>query len=185
MFMNRYTKSIAVAFLLVAATTLTKAQDAPGNPLPPVSNKFGDIVEVNLDDIGTGQGLMMGVKNIFLLRRTEYFSVGAGIGLEGGQYSSSSVPLSADFRYYLNPNKAASPFFNLYTGYSFNFGRYQVPNANDVFLGLNFGVNIMVTHDVSLQLALGLKLDHYGDLLSENSGDGNFLSVPFTIGLVF
>ena len=61
-------------------------------------------------------------------------------------------------------------------------------NKNIVFLGLNIGVNIVETHHISLQLALGCKLEHYGyfnlQYITSNYAP-TYLSVPFTIGAVF
>lgn len=183
--MHKYITISAIAILLFAATIGSEAQNTT-TATPPTTCKFNDIVEVNLDGICTyGDRTTVGLKNIFAYRVADFASVGFGIGLQSESYSVS-IPLSADFRYYFHPQKVAAPFLNLYTGYSLN-GATNFAGGNDIFLGSNFGININITQQIGLQLAVGLKLDHYGGfLLGERPGaTSNFLSVPFTLGVTF
>jgi hypothetical protein len=182
-----YVKSITALFtvLLVAVSTLTRAQDVTVNTPSPAVSKFNDIAEMDFNDLSNHQNWMtVGVNNVFAYRPVNSFSMGVGIGVEY-RNPGTEVPLSADFRYYFKPAKYASPFLNLYGGYGF-IGNYGL-NYNNVFGGLNVGINILVTNTVSLQMALGVKVESYSyqanDIFEFRSTDN--VTMPFTMGLVF
>ncbi len=184
----KYVKSITTLFtvLLVAASTLTRAQNAPANTPPPAVSKFNDIAEMNFNDLSSQQNWMtVGVNNVFAYRPVKSFSMGIGIGFE---YCNPGmlVPLSADFRYYFNPGKYVAPFLNLYGGYEIA-GVRGFDTNNNIFIGLNVGVSILVTHNISLQMALGIKAESYSyqanDIFDFKSTDN--VTMPFTMGLSF
>jgi len=183
-------KALIIIFtvLLFATTKFTDAQNTSPTNTHPTVKDFGDIVEVNFDQIGAGQTPSMEIRNVLLFLCRNHFSLGVGVGLQATYNSSVALPISCDIRYYFNPAQAATPFLNFYSGFNFNNFPGMIDNKNIVFLGLNIGVNIVETHHINLQLAIGCKLEHYGyfnlqDITSNYAP--TYLSMPFTIGAVF
>lgn len=191
--MNKYITPIVVVFLLVATTTLTRAQNISTAAPPTSVSRFTDIIEGNagLINVNTGyntdyNSYSFGLRNVIDYNFNKHLAAGIGVGLDF-RNSLTTLPITGNLRWNFTQHKVA-PFLNLYMGLGFNlFG----DAGNEHIAGLNAGIVLHNNNKLSLEFAVGIEFKQQINFYIEEPGFEipstitNVFYVPFTIGLVF
>jgi hypothetical protein len=141
---------VILTILLVAATTLTRAQNTLVTTSTP-ENRFTDIADLSFSDLNIryysdfgpnyANKVVVGeFRDVFAYNLGKHFAFGIGAGLEFKD-SILSLPLSGDFKWYITRKKTVT-FLNFYLGSEINLANngYYGSDGRNQFMGLNFGV---------------------------------------------